>query len=36
MKPSAAKPAPAASDSNSQEALIKAITDRVVAELAKR
>lgn len=36
MKPSAEKSAPAASNGNSQEALIQAITERVVAELAKR
>jgi L-fuculose-phosphate aldolase len=36
MKPKSASTASAASDSNDQEALIQAITDRVVAELAKR
>ncbi|MEX0817996.1 MAG: class II aldolase/adducin family protein [Pirellulaceae bacterium] len=36
MGPKAAKQAPAASGGNSQEALIQAITDRVVAELGKR
>jgi len=36
MKPNTAPSAPTASNGNSQDALVQAITDRVVAELAKR